>query len=98
MLKISDLSTNKEIDSREMGRIRGGLDPFAHIDFSSSLTNKVASVNQAFDFAFAQGNAGTVTNNQLIQGGNGLSLAPVDQSQFQDNWMDVSYVGNVHVS
>jgi len=98
MLKITDLSASKEIDSREMGRIRGGSDPLALIDFSTGITNKVAAVTQAFDFAFAQANAGTVTNNQDILAGNGLSLAPVDQYQFQDNWMDVSHVGNTSVS
>ena len=98
MLKITDLSASKEIDSKEMGRIRGGLDPFLHIDFSTGFTNKVADVTQAFDFGFAQGNVGAVTNNQEILGGNGFALAPVDQSQYQDNWMDVSGVGNVSVS
>lgn len=98
MLKITDLSASREIDSREMGRIRGGKDALAIIDFSTGFTNKVADVTQAFDFAFAQANAGTVTNNQDILGGNGLALAPVDQSQFQDNWLDVSHVGNVSVS
>jgi len=97
MLKITDLCASKEIDSREMGRIRGGMDPFAVIDFSTGLTSKVAAVTQVFDFAFAQANSGAVTNNQEILGGNGLSLAPVDQYQSQDNWLDVSHVGNVSV-
>ena len=98
MLKITDLTASKEIDSKEMGRIRGGMNPFAIIDFSTGFTNKVAAVTQGFDIALAQGNVGTVTNNQAITGGNGSALAPVDQSQFQDNWMDLSYVGNVSVS
>jgi hypothetical protein len=98
MLKITDLTASKEIDSKEMGLIRGGMDPFAHIDFSTGITSKVAAVTQGFDLALAQGNAGAVTNNQEIVGGNGLTFAPVDQSQFQGNWMDVSGLGNVSVS
>jgi hypothetical protein len=98
MLKITDLHASKDIDSKEMGRIRGGMDPFAIIDFSTGITSKVAAVTQAFDFSLAQGNAGAVTNNQSIVGGNGLSMAPVDQSQYQNNWLDVSHVGNVSVS
>lgn len=98
MLKITDLTASKEISSEEMGHICGGMDPFAHIDFSTGMTSKVAAVTQGFEFSLAQGNAGTVTNNQEILGGNGIAAAPVDQSQFQDNWMDISHVGAVSVS
>jgi hypothetical protein len=38
-----------------------------------------------------------VTNNQAIAGGNGISYAPVDQSQNQYNDLYVSGVGNVSV-
>jgi hypothetical protein len=98
MLKITDLTSSKEMDSREMAGVRGGSSPFALIDFSTGMTSKVAAVTQGFEFAFAQGNEGAVTNNQEILGGNGFSLAPVDQYQFQDNWLDVSDIGNVSVS
>jgi len=98
MLKISDLTASTEIDSKEMGCIRGGMDPFAHIDFSTGITSKVAAVTQAFDFSLVQGNVGTVTNNQDILGGNGLSAAPVRQAQDQYNWLAVGGVGNVSVS
>jgi len=98
MLKITDLTASKEINSEEMGRIRGGMDPFAHIDFSTDMTSKVAAVTQGFEFSLGQGNAGAVTNNQEILGGNGFAAAPVDQSQYQDNWMDISHVGTVSVS
>ena len=98
MLKITDLTASTNMNSKEMGRIRGGMDPFAHIDFSTGITSKVAAVTQGFEFSLAQGNAGAVVNNQEILGGNGSALAPVDQSQFQNNWLDVSHVGNVSVS
>lgn len=98
MLKITDLTTSKEMDSKEMTGVRGGFDPFASLDFSTSINSKVADVNQGFGFALAQGNEGAVTNNQEIMGGNGSSWSPVDQSQYQDNWMDLSHIGNVSVS
>ena len=98
MLKITDLTSSKEMDRREMAGVRGGKSPFALIDFSTGITSKVAAVTQGFEFAFAQGNEGAVTNNQEILGGNGFSLASVDQYQHQDNWLDVSDIGNVSVS
>ena len=98
MLKITDLTASKELESKEMAGVRGGISPFAIIDFSTGITNKVADVTQVFGFAFAQGNEGTVTNNQAIAGGNGLSLAPVSQYQDQYNDMHVSDIGNVSVS
>ena len=102
MLKITDLIESKEMGSREMAGVRGGLSiepprsPFT-IDFGTRITSKVADVTQAFDFAFAQGNTGAVTNNQEIAGGNGASWSPVSQSQFQDNYLDVSGIGKVSV-
>jgi len=98
MLKITDLAVSKNMESREMAEVRGGMDPFAVIDFSTGFENKVADVTQAFNFQFAQGNLGAVTNNQAIQGGNGTSLAPVHQTQTQNNHMSVSGVGNVSIS
>ena len=98
MLKITDLTANKEMKSGDMARVRGGFDPFALFNASTSIHNKVADVTQSFQFAFAQGNEGLVANNQEILGGNGTTWAPVDQAQYQDNWMDVSNVGNVSVS
>ena len=57
----------------------------------------MADVTQAFGFEFAQGNAGAVTNNQAIQGGNGITFAPVSQEQVQGNTLDVSGIGNTFV-
>lgn len=98
MLKITDLTASKELDSKEMAGVRGGTSPFLAIDFSTGLTNKVADVTQGFGFAFAQGNEGAVTNNQGIVGGNGFALAPVTQYQGQHNDMYVYDIGNVSVS
>jgi hypothetical protein len=97
MLKINDLTVSKNMETREMAGVRGGLDPFAAINFSTGFVSKVADVQQTFAFQFAQGNVGAVTNNQAIAGGNGISYAPVDQSQNQYNDLYVSGVGNVSV-
>ena len=96
-MKIADLTVSKELDSKEMAGVRGGNSPFINIDFSQGFTSKVADVDQVFEMAYGQGNAGTVTNNQEFLGGNGLSLAPVDQAQYQDNWMTVYGIGNTTV-
>jgi len=99
MLKIIDLAENKELDRKTMSGVRGGFDPFAIlIDGSTSLTNKVADVDQAFAFGLAQNNAGAVTNNQAINGGNGITYAPVNQTLTQDSAMSVYDIGNVYVS
>jgi len=99
MLKVTDLTVNKELDSKTMTSVRGGFDPFAIlIDGSTSLTNKVADVDQIYQLALSQTNAGEVTNNQAINGGNGIVYAPVDQNLSQSNWMDVYGIGNVAVS
>lgn len=97
MLKISDLTASKELERSEMAEVRGGLDPFA-IFGGTSITNKVADVEQLFAFGLAQSNVGEVTNNQALVGGNGISYAPVDQYQEQYNDMWVSGIGNVSVS
>ena len=80
MLKITDLGTEKALDHSEMAGITGGSSEFerftALLDFSTSLMNKVADVNQQFGFSIAQGNSGAVTNNQTIIGGNGIVFAP----------------------
>jgi hypothetical protein len=99
MLKMTDLNTSKEMDRTEMRAVRGGTSPaLPGLDFSTSIQSKVASATQGFEFGFAQANAGTVTNNQSLVGGNGTIWAPVTQDQYQDNWMDVSDIGNIHVS
>ncbi|MEJ2446023.1 MAG: hypothetical protein P8Y42_21660 [Exilibacterium sp.] len=99
MLKIKDLIANKELDSKEMTSVRGGFDPFAIlVDGSTTLKNKVADVDQVFQFAFSQANAGEVTNNQAIQGGNGEIYAGVDQHLKQKNNLSVFDVGNTTVS
>lgn len=98
MLTITDLKSSKELESKDMAGVRGGNSPFALIDFSTGITNKVADVTQGFGFAFAQGNEGVVTNNQAIAGGNGFTIAPVSQYQDQYNDLHVSDIGNVSVS
>ena len=102
MLNIIDLTVSKDLERSEMAEVVGGNSELqslsALIDFSTSMTNKVADVNQVFGLGLAQGNVGEVTNNQAIMGGNGIVYAPVTQSQTQGNYMDVSDIGNVSVS
>lgn len=97
MLNIHDLKASQELKSSEMAAVRGGFDPFS-IFAGTAITNKVADVQQAFQLALAQGNTGAVTNNQAIAGGNGVTYAPVDQTQHQYNDLYLSDIGNVHVS
>jgi hypothetical protein len=101
MLKITDLSTSKELDRREMAVVAGGttdMERFsALLDFSTSMINKVADVNQQYGLSFVQSNSGTVTNNQTIYGGNGIVYAPVTQTQTQANSMSISDIGNAFV-
>lgn len=98
MLKITDLATSKEMATKEMAGVRGGFDPFAFINASTTIDNRVADVTQGFNFQFAQGNTGQVINNQAFQGGNGVIDAPVYQDQTQGNKLDISHLGNVFVS
>ena len=99
MLKITDLTASKELDSKTMAGVRGGFDPFSIlVDGSTSLNNKVADVDSTFAFNFTQNNAAAVTNNQAITGGNGLIYAPVNQHVDQYSDMTVSGIGNVSVS
>ena len=104
MLKIVDLKKESELSRVEMAGVAGGKtglpvpDLSALIDFSTSNVNKVADIDQVFQLGLAQGNAGAVTNNQGITGSNGLIYAPVTQSQYQGNYMDVYGIGNSHVS
>ncbi len=102
MLKITDLSTEKALDRSAMAAITGGSSEFerfaAMLDFSTSLMNKVADVNQQFGFSIMQANSGAVTNNQNIIGGNGLIYAPVHQSQSQSNSLSLSDIGSATVS
>jgi len=101
MLKITDIKESKELARSEMAGVVGGTSGMeklsALIDFSTSTTNKVADVTQAFGLSFAQGNSGAVTNNQAIMGGNGIIDAAVTQEQYQSNWMDVYDVGNTSI-
>lgn len=100
MLKITDLTSSKEMDSKTMTGVRGGSG-FASfgalLDFSTAISSQVANVNQGFGFTFAQSNSGTVTNNQAISGGNGVIFAPVNQTQTQGNTMSISDIGNTNV-
>jgi hypothetical protein len=102
MLNITDLAVNKELGRDDMAAVMGGnteLERFsALLDFSTSLLNKVADVNQQYGFSLVQSNSGSVTNNQTIIGGNGIVYAPVTQSQTQTNAMSLSDIGRVFVS
>ena len=107
MLNITDLCggervASRDLDRREMGRVRGGSHELerlgALIDFSTSLQNKVADVDQGFGFSLIQSNAGAVTNNQTIVGGNGIVYAPVTQSLSQSNAMALSEIGRTFLS
>jgi hypothetical protein len=102
MLNITDLTTNKELDSREMASVAGGTSEMerfsALLDFSTSMINKVADINQQYGFSIAQSNSGTVTNNQTIIGGNGVIFAPVTQTQTQANALAISDIGNAFVA
>ena len=97
MLKLKDLPVTKELETKEMSSVVGGhwLPLF---DGSTTMKSKVADVDQLFEFAFNQANAGAVTNNQEIIGGNGLSFAPVHQNLSQGNSMSVYDIGNTNVS
>ena len=99
MLNIADLTLDSELDSSAMASIIGGNADLerlsALIDFSTDLKSTVADVNQGFGIGLAQSNAGAVTNNQTIIGGNGLVYAPVTQTQTQGNWMALSEIGRV---
>lgn len=97
MLKIIDLDTSKELKREEMADVRGGFDPFS-ILASTSMSSKVADVDQVFQLALGQGNAGAVTNNQAIAGGNGIDFAPVHQLQEQYNNISLAGIGNTTVS
>jgi hypothetical protein len=102
MLKFSDLSASKELESKAMRGIVGGTSVPEQLsgllDFSTRLDNRVADVNQAFGFGLSQANAGAVTNNQAISGGNGVVYAPVSQYQTQGNYMNLYDIGNTWVS
>lgn len=102
MLKFNDLSVSKQLESQEMRGITGGTSTeerlSALLDFSSRVDNRVADVNQVFGFGLSQANAGAVTNNQAISGGNGVVYAPVSQHQTQSNYMDLYDIGNTWVS
>jgi len=37
MLKITDLTDNKELDSKMMASVRGGFNPFVHLGMTSML-------------------------------------------------------------
>ncbi len=65
MLKITDLTASKELESKDMAGVRGGTSPFLSIiDFSTGMTNKVADVTQGLRLCFCPGQPRTVTNNQ----------------------------------
>ncbi len=102
MLKFSDLSVSKELESNEMRGITGGTsvpEPLSGLlDLSTRMDNRVADVTQAFGFGLSQANAGAVTNNQAISGGNGVVYAPVSQHQTQSNYLDLFDIGNTWVS
>ena len=103
MLNIKDIAASKELDSNMLASVTGGNSQMREclailMDGSTSMDSRVANVTQAFGLGLTQNNAAAVTNNQAIQGGNGIVYAPVDQSLSQANWMDVYDIGNTSVS
>ncbi|MBN7795002.1 hypothetical protein [Parahaliea mediterranea] len=96
MLKLNELQHCEELDREALSGVRGGFDPFAVLA-STHIDNRVADVNQLFALQLEQANAGAVTNNQAILGGNGTSYAPVHQDQHQHNNMYLSGIGNTSV-
>lgn len=98
MLKIEDLAVNTELDSKTMKSVVGGVNPLIAIDNSFTSDNKVVDMDQLFDFKFTQINAGDVTNNQALDGGNGRMLADVKQALGQGNDMRISTLGNAHIA
>lgn len=101
MLNITDLNTTRELAAQDMSQVRGGMSDFerfaALLDFSTSIDNRVADVQQAFGLSIAQGNSGTVANQQTIIGGNGVTFAPVTQTLEQSNQLSIADLGRVLV-
>ena len=99
MLKINDIATSKALDTKSMSVVFGGSrkGPSIDFDFGTRMDNRVADVSQMFGFSFDQTNAGQVTNNQAMKGGNGIVYAPVNQNLSQDNYLDVFGIGNTSV-
>jgi hypothetical protein len=102
MLKITDIEVSKELGRNEMAGVVGGTSDLerlsALLDFSTSIHNKVADVQQGFGLNLAQGNSGAVTNNQTLVAGNGVLYAPVTQTQTQGNYMELFELGRTLVS
>ena len=100
MLKINDIVVSKELDTKSMAGVFGGTRkgmPSLSLDFGILQDKRVADVSQIFGFNFDQTNAGQVTNNQAIQGGNGIVYAPVHQNLSQNSYLDVYGIGNTSV-
>lgn len=98
MLKVNDLVENRTLDRLALSGVCGGFNPFTYFERSVRQSSVVADVDQVFAFAFDQQNSGQVTNNQMIQGGNGIVYAPVNQRQSQGSRLSVFDVGNTSVS
>lgn len=98
MLKIKDLAVSKELDTKAMAGVAGGLNPFAVFDASFRSDNKVVDMDQIFDLKLSQVNGGNVINNQAIAGDNGRIGADVDQRLDQDNLLAISGQGNSFIS
>lgn len=102
MLKIKDLTVSKELDSKDMAAVAGGLTrptlPSVLVDGSVSLDNKVIDSNQLFGFDLDQTNAGQVTNNQRIDNKNGIVFAPVTQRLDQSQIMNILGLGNSSIA
>jgi len=97
MLKIEDLAVSKELDSKAMKSVVGGLSLPLFTDKSVTSYNKVADINQMFDFKFDQRNVGEEINNQMIDNRNGLIGADVSQTMRQGNAMSVYDIGNTDI-
>lgn len=98
MLTIKDLAVAKELDSKAMNSVAGGLTPLLGINTSTRSDNKVIDMDQMFKFDFAQLNVGDITNNQALKAGNGTIEADADQRMAQNNAMHIRDVGNAYIS
>lgn len=99
MLKIKDLAVSKELDTKGMAKVVGGLSLLPlFVNNSVRMDNKVVDMDQVFALKLDQANGGMLTNNQGIVGGNGTVEANVNQALDQDNAMIISGLGNARIA
>jgi len=98
MLKIEDLAVSKELDTKAMGKVVGGLSLLPlFVNNAVRMDNKVADMDQVFAFDLDQINGGMLTNNQALKSENGTINADVDQKLDQRNALALSGFGNATI-